>query len=240
MTSVRRIFLASGAVALAASALLVPSAAFADDAVATPEATVAPQNLGNRAFTVTPAGPYVGGESLTVKVTGFQPGELIVIMTCPKNVWPGGAGGTAPGAGCAPLTAVGKGSWFGTVDSSGKTTQKIPMVKGPLLSTDYKCLPATPCRIVVAGTDSKYGIPSANPTPLVLNFKTASTSSSGGSSSSSSNSSSSSSSSSSGGSNLANTGPGDAPRNALAGLGLLVMGAALVAATRPRKAMTQI
>jgi hypothetical protein len=39
---------------------------------------------------------------------------------------------------------------------------------------------------------------------------------------------------------LANTGPGDAPRNALAGLGLLVMGAGLVAATRPRKAMTRI
>ncbi|CAB4795447.1 unannotated protein [freshwater metagenome] len=239
MTSVRRIFLASGAVALAASALLVPSAAFADDAVATTEATVAPQNLGNRAFTVSPKGPYVGGEKLTIKVSGYNPGELIVIMTCPENVWPGGAGGTAPGAGCAPFTAVGKGSWFGTVDGSGKTTQTIPVVKGTLLSTSYKCAASTPCEIVVASTDST-GIPAKNPTPYVMNFKTSSTSSSSGSSSSSNSSSSSSSSSSSGGSNLANTGPGDAPRNALAGLGLLVTGAVLVAATRPRKAMTQI
>ncbi|HAS08293.1 MAG TPA: hypothetical protein DCR52_03370, partial [Actinobacteria bacterium] len=61
-----------------------------------------------------------------------------------------------------------------------------------------------------------------------------------GSSSSSNSSSSSSSSSSSGGANLANTGPGDAPRNALAGLGLLALGTALVAATRPRKALTRI
>jgi uncharacterized membrane protein YgcG len=238
MTSVRRIFLASGAVALAASAILAPSAAFADEAVATTEATVAPQNQGNRAFTVSPKGPYVGGEKLTIKVSGYNPGELIVIMTCPENVWPGGAGGTAPGAGCAPFTAVGMGSWFGTVDSSGKKTQTIPVVKGTLLSTNYKCAASTPCEIVVASTDST-GIPAKNPTPYVMNFKTASTSSSSGSSSSNS-SSSNSSSSSSGGSTLANTGPGDAPRNALAGLGLLVMGAGLVAATRPRKAMTQI
>jgi hypothetical protein len=232
MTSVRRIFLASGAVALAASAILAPSAAFADEAVATTEATVAPQNQGNRAFTVSPKGPYVGGEKLTIKVSGYNPGELIVIMTCPENVWPGGAGGTAPGAGCAPFTAVGKGSWFGTVDASGKHTQTIPVVKGTLLSTNYKCEASTPCEIVVASTDST-GVPAKNPTPYVMNFKTSSTSSNSSSSSSSS-------SSSGGGSNLANTGPGDAPRNALAGLGLLVMGAALVAATRPRKAMTQI
>ena len=63
MTSVRRIFLASGAVALAASAILAPSAAFADEAVATTEATVAPQNQGNRAFTVSPKGPYGWGEA---------------------------------------------------------------------------------------------------------------------------------------------------------------------------------
>lgn len=232
MTSVRRIFLASGAVALAASAILAPSAAFADEAVATTEATVAPQNQGNRAFTVSPKGPYVGGEKLTIKVSGYNPGELIVIMTCPENVWPGGAGGTAPGAGCAPFTAVGKGSWFGTVDSSGKKTQTIPVVKGTLLSTNYKCSASTPCEIVVASTDST-GIRAKNPTPYVMNFKTSSTSSNSSSSSSSS-------SSSGGGSNLANTGPGDAPRNALAGLGLLVMGAGLVAATRPRKAMTRI
>ncbi|MEI6694300.1 MAG: hypothetical protein WCL12_06255, partial [Actinomycetes bacterium] len=112
-------------------------------------------------------------------------------------------------------------------------------VKGTLLSTNYKCAASTPCEIVVASTDST-GVPAKNPTPYVMNFKTASTSSSGGSSSSSNSSSSSSSSSSGGGSNLANTGPGDAPRNALAGLGLLVMGAALITATRPRKAMTQV
>jgi hypothetical protein len=239
MTSVRRIFLASGAVALAASAILAPSAAFADEAVATTEATVAPQDLENRAFTVSPKGPYVGGEKLTIKVSGYRKGELIVIMTCPENVWPGGAGGTAPGAGCAPFTAVGKGSWIGPVDDSGRVTLPnsefpvpIPVVKGTLLSTNYKCAASTPCRIVVASTDST-GIPAENPTPYVMNFKTSSTSSNSSSSSSSS-------SSSGGGSNLANTGPGDAPRNALAGLGLLVMGAGLVAATRPRKAMTRI
>ena len=229
MTSVRRIFLAGGAVALAASAILVPSAAFAEEGSATTEATVAPQNQGNRAFTVSPKGPYVGGENLTIKVSGYDPFQTIIIMTCPENVWPGGAGGTKAGAGCAPFTAVNKASWFGTVDASGKHTQTIPVVKGTLLSTNYKCAASTPCEIVVASTDST-GIPAKNPTPYVMNFKTSSTSSSSSSSSSSSG----------GGSNLANTGPGDAPRNALAGLGLLVMGAALVAATRPRKAMTQI
>ena len=222
MTSVRRIFLAGGAVALAASAILVPSAAFADEAVATTEAMVAPQNQGNRAFSVSPKGPYVGGENLTIKVSGYNPGQTIIIMTCPENVWPGGAGGTKAGAGCAPFTAVGKGSWFGTVDASGKHTQTIPVVKGTLLSTNYKCAASTPCEIVVASIDST-GIPAKNPTPYVMNFKTSSSSSSSG-----------------GGSNLANTGPGDAPRNALAGLGLLVLGAALVAATRPRKALTHL
>ena len=222
MTSVRRIFLAGGAVALAASAILVPSAAFADEAVATTEAMVAPQNQGNRAFSVSPKGPYVGGENLTIKVSGYNPGQTIIIMTCPENVWPGGAGGTKAGAGCAPFTPVDKGSWFGTVDASGKHTQTIPVVKGTLLSTNYKCAASTPCEIVVASIDST-GIPAKNPTPYVMNFKTSSSSSSSG-----------------GGSNLANTGPGDAPRNALAGLGLLVLGAGLVAATRPRKALTHL
>ena len=212
MTSVRRIFLAGGAVALAASAILVSSAAFDDEAVATTEAMVAPQNQGNRAFSVSPKGPYVGGENLTIKVSGYNPRELILIMTCPENVWPGGAGGTKAGAGCAPFTAVDKGSWFGRVDASGKHTQTIPVVKGTLLSTNYKCAASTPCEIVVTSTGST-GIPAKNPTPYVMNFKT---------------------------SNLANTGPGDAPRNALAGLGLLVLGAALVAATRPRKALTHL
>lgn len=276
MTSVRRLLGAGAAIALASGSLLMtPSMASADEGipaepaptataaegevpVGEPSAVEAPSEVtpfvytGNEAFTLSPAGPYSGGQQISVNLTGWTKGQLVVILTCPKGVFPKA---NPPGAGCAPYTNPAGGGTVGTIGDGGKGSFKLTIVEGKLDGTSYTCSTKTPCTIGAYGTDSD-GVPAKTPKAQTITYKSAATSGSSTSGSSTSTSSTSTSSGSTSGSStsgsstssgtttssgtggLVNTGPGDAPELAMTGFGVLVLGSLMMAFTRRRSTST--
>lgn len=153
MNAARKLVLTSAAVAVAAGGLLVGGAtpAVATDAVVDPVVTespdvapldedAAPEVLtvdteydeaspksvaaayGN--LSVSPAGPYSGGESVTIKGGGFEPNEQVVLSICI-----GGQRLAGP-QDCAPLN--GSSSAVGAANGGGVASLSVKVIKGDL------------------------------------------------------------------------------------------------------------
>ena len=81
-------------------------------------------------------------QEVTVNLTGWTPGALVVVLTCPEGVFPAA---NPPGAGCAPFTNPANGGTAGTIGGDGKLSVKLNIVEGALDGTQAKCSTATPC-----------------------------------------------------------------------------------------------
>jgi hypothetical protein len=92
---------------------------------------------GTARATFTPAGPYSGGETVTVDYTGFKPNEAVDVTIC--------AGDGRPLAGpqsCAPLG--GPSSKLVSADATGAGTTEIVIIAGPLGNTEPPALTCGP------------------------------------------------------------------------------------------------
>jgi len=196
---------------------------------------------GTESFSVSPAGPYTGGQSVTVNFKGWTPGQLVVTLTCPKGVWPAT---NPPGGGCAPYTQPDNGSNIGVIAPNGTLSLKIKVPSGKLAGTTKSCSNTSQCTFGAYATDSD-ATPAKTPKPKVIVYKTASTGgststssgtkkSSTGTKSTSSKTTTGSTTTSSGGETLVDTGAGSGDL-AAAGLALLLAGSLMVGATSFRR-----
>jgi hypothetical protein len=90
------------------------------DSANTPNAAVAAYSN----LSISPAGPYSGGESVTLKAGGFEPNEQLVLSICI-----GGQRLAGP-QDCAPLN--GSSSAVGAANASGNASLEIKVLKGEL------------------------------------------------------------------------------------------------------------
>jgi hypothetical protein len=204
---------------------------------------------GTEAFTVSPGGPWKGGQEVSINFKGWTANQLVVALTCPKGVWPAA---NPPGGGCAPYTNPAGGSSIGTIKADGTLSLKVTIVEGKLAGTDYTCSTATPCTLGAYSTDEDANAekgPSQMPPQVTIKYVGASSGSSGGSATGGASSggsatggsatggsatggSSSGGDATNGGTELANTGPGSATDLAWIGWSVLLLGAVLTATGR--------
>jgi len=135
-------------VGLGAAALLAAPFALVA-AVVAPTAANAAQSM-----TITPAGPYKGGESVTVKVTGFSPNAPIAMGLCKQ-------GRTATGPGDCAASKTG-GSRLVTANAQGNGEGKITILAGPIGNSKPpldSCGPKNPCYLGAANiTNAKEAV----------------------------------------------------------------------------------
>jgi LPXTG-motif cell wall-anchored protein len=115
-------------------------------------------------FTISPSGPWTGGQKVTVTTTGWAPGDSYTIFTCPTGVYPAA---NPPGAGCAAFT--GPHGFFGVVDGSGKGTATITILQGSV--DGITCEKDGDCTIGVYGIDAEAtpeNTPAAKPITYVV------------------------------------------------------------------------
>lgn len=121
-----------------------------DEATAeTAAAAAAPASISPAVtFSISPSGPWEGGQKVTVTTQGWAPGDSFTIFTCPKGVYPAA---NPPGAGCAAFT--GPHGFFGVVDGSGKGSASITILQGS--ADGITCEKDGDCTIGVYGIDAE-------------------------------------------------------------------------------------
>lgn len=150
--------------ALAAAALVLTGCSSSDDtadsspspsASETPSESASPTpsapapNTGTGKLTLDPAGPYAGGETVTVAYSGFKAGEAVDITICANDGRP-----LAGPQSCAPLG--GPSNQLVNADPTGAGTAQIVIINGPLGNTEappLTCGAATPDTCAVTATD---------------------------------------------------------------------------------------
>ena len=148
--------------AFAAAALVLTGCSSSDDtAESSPSATETPSesasptpsapapNTGTGKLTLDPAGPYAGGETVTVAFSGFKAGEAVDITICANDGRP-----LAGPQSCAPLG--GPSNQLINADPSGAGSAQIVIINGPLGNTEappLNCGAATPDTCAVTATD---------------------------------------------------------------------------------------
>ena len=126
--------------------------------VAAPPAAAAP------AIQVSPAGPYAGGETVQVTISGFTPDAAVIVALNPASRVPP----TGPGDSCAPKLGCAK---LLVADASGGLSTQLTIVNGPIenaLAPAESCSIDAPCVIVamnindtseIATADVTYSVP---------------------------------------------------------------------------------
>jgi len=100
------------------------------------------QQPSGQTMTINPAGPYTGGEEVTVTVTGFSPNAPMAVRLCKL-----GRVASMPGDCAAAQTG---GQRLIQVDAQGVGTTAITIVVGPIENWTPpadSCGPANPCVI---------------------------------------------------------------------------------------------
>ena len=127
----------SKVLALSASAVLAAGISLAAG-VAAPSAAQAVD--GVQTITVTPAGPYKGGEKVTIVAKGFSPNVPVAIGQCP-------VGRPINGPGVCGATKL-SGAKLTTADAEGVATVQLKIIVGSLQNTvapEAFCGPKNPC-----------------------------------------------------------------------------------------------
>ena len=95
---------------------------------------------GVQTISVTPAGPYKGGEKVTIVAKGFSPNVPVAIGQCP-------VGRPIKGPGVCGATKL-DGAKLTTANAQGVATVKLTIIVGSLQNTvppDASCGPKNPC-----------------------------------------------------------------------------------------------
>ena len=107
---------------------------------AAPSAAQAAPNDGKQTITVTPGGPYKGGEKVTIVAKGFTPNAPVAIGQCP-------VGRPIKGPGVCGATKL-SGAKLTTADAQGVATVQLKIIVGSLQNTvppEAFCGPKNPC-----------------------------------------------------------------------------------------------
>ena len=126
-----------------------PSATETPSESASPTPSVPAPNTGTGKLTLSPPGPYAGGETVTVAFSGFNAGEAVDITICANDGRP-----LAGPQSCAPLG--GPSNQLINADPSGAGSAQIVIISGPLGNTEappLNCGPTTPDTCAVTATD---------------------------------------------------------------------------------------
>lgn len=107
---------------------------------AAPSAAQAAPNDGKQTITVTPGGPYKGGEKVTIVAKGFTPNAPVAIGQCP-------VGRPIKGPGVCGATKL-SGAKLTTANAQGVATVQLKIIVGSLQNTlapEAFCGPKNPC-----------------------------------------------------------------------------------------------
>ena len=107
---------------------------------AAPSAAQAAPNDGKQTITVTPGGPYKGGEKVTIVAKGFSPNVPVAIGQCP-------VGRPIKGPGVCGATKL-SGAKLTTANAQGEATVQLKIIVGSLQNTlapEAFCGPKNPC-----------------------------------------------------------------------------------------------
>lgn len=107
---------------------------------AAPSAAQAAPNDGKQTITVTPGGPYKGGEKVTIVAKGFSPNVPVAIGQCP-------VGRPIKGPGVCGATKL-SGAKLTTANAQGVATVQLKIIVGSLQNTlapEAFCGPKNPC-----------------------------------------------------------------------------------------------